>query len=290
VRTEGDTNVINTRILNKAANRWYKNRLLTNYDMDGKAIVEAGYGDNRYEIGPSQRKSILTLSYAVSGRLLLTESFSKFSEDVLFDLSRVFPFHETPLSPRPLHAFTGGMPVLDFPISGDWHQVILYNDSDSEEDFNIPLSGNTAFCTLGMDPGMSYYLYDFWNDSYLGKLEGTGDIKQTVKPGEARMISVHAVQKNPQWISTNRHILQGYVDMVDKPEWNESRRSLSGVSSVIGGEPYKVVIALNGYTPAEVLARCNEARITPRKDNPKLADLVIISIEKTKVDWEVVFE
>ena len=290
VRTEGDTNVINTRILNKAANRWYKNRLLTNYDMDGKALVETGYGEHRYEIGPVQRKSILTLSYAVSGRLLLTESFSKFSEDVLYDLSRIFPFHSTTLSPRPLHAFSGGMPVLDFPISDDWHQLILYNDSEEEAEFMVPLSGNPASGALGLDPSESYYLYDFWNDAYMGKVHGSGNICQEIQAGEARMLSVHSVKNHPQWISTNRHVLQGYVDMVDKPEWKEEGKTLSGVSSVIGGEPYNIVLALNGYTPVEVFSQCKEARISIRNDNPNLADLVIIAIENTDVEWEVVFE
>jgi len=85
VRTEGDNNVINLSGLTKAAVRWYKNRRLVNYDMDGKALVEAGHGNNRYKISPLQRKAILTLSYTVSGRLLLTESFSKFSPEIIYD-------------------------------------------------------------------------------------------------------------------------------------------------------------------------------------------------------------
>ena len=289
VRTEGDTNVITTRILNKAANRWYKNRLLTNYDMDGKALVEAGHGEHRYNIGSTQRKSILTLSYAVSGRLLLTESFSKFSKDVLYDLSRVFPFHSSTLSARPLHTFSGGMPVLDFPISDNWHQVILYNDSDSEKEFSTPLSGNTASGALGLDAQESYYLYDFWNDDFIGRIDGKEAIIQVVLPGEARMISVHAVQEIPQWISTNRHLLQGYVDLVEKPAWNSENSSLSGVSSVIGEEPYIITFALNGYHPESVKLKGAKATISVRKDNPNLADLVIRSGKNMEANWKVLF-
>jgi hypothetical protein len=289
VRTEGDTNVINTSILNKTAYRWYKNRTLTNYDMDGKAIIEAGHGHERYQISPLQRKSILTLSYAVSGRLLLTESFSKFSEEVIFELSRVFPFHSTTLSARPLHAFTGGMPVLDFPISGEWHQVVLYNDSGNARDFAIQISGNTAIGALGLDAARSYYAYDFWNDKFYGNMEGDGKLVQTVDAGEARMLSIHAVESHPQWISTNRHILQGYVDLVKKPVWNPQAYTLSGTSSVIAHEPYRITIALNGYEPLKVACNMAKARIMPRKNNPGLADLVMETDVNTDVSWEILF-
>ncbi|MEA3287876.1 MAG: hypothetical protein U9Q77_10960, partial [Candidatus Marinimicrobia bacterium] len=290
VRTEGDTNIITTRILNKAANRWYKNRRLTNYDMDGKALVEAGHGENRYPISSVQRKSILTLSYAVSGRLLLTESFSKFSEDVLYDLSRVYPFHSTSLSARPLHAFTDDMPILDFPISEDWHQVILFNDKETDQEFKVPLSGYTAFGALGLDEKESYYLYDFWNNKFRGKIGGDSLLEQIVAPGEARMISVHKVEDVPQWISTDRHILQGYVDMPDKPVWNSATKTLSGKSSLIEGESYSITIALNTYYPVSANADDAELIIIPRKDNPALVDLKISTQENKDINWRISFE
>ncbi len=289
IRTEGDTNVITTSILNKAANRWYKNRRLTNYDMDGKALVEAGHGAGRYEIGPTQRKSILTLSYAVSGRLLLTESFSRFSKEVLYDLSRVFPFHATTLSARPLHAFVGGMPVLDFRISDDWHQLILYNDSEEDQEFVVPIAGNTSAGALGLDPDHAYYLYDFWNDEFFGQVEGHGFIKQAVVAGEARMLSIHAVEAHPQWISTNRHLMQGYVDLVQKPIWDPSQKSLSGISSVVGGEPYKITIALNGYSPQKVLVQGATGKISGRDSDENLVDIILESDENTELAWKLIF-
>ncbi|MBT4411568.1 MAG: hypothetical protein HOC82_17135, partial [Bacteroidetes bacterium] len=289
VRTEGDTNIISTRILNKAANRWYKNRRLTNYDMDGKALVEAGHGNNRYQIDDIQRRTILTLSYAVSGRLLLTESFSNFSQAVLHDLSRVFPFHSSTLSARPLHAFTGGMPVLDFPISESWHQVIFYNDAETEKEFNVPISGNTALGALGLAANKSYYLYDFWNDKFLGRTEGHNTIKLAVASGEAKMISVHRVETIPQWISTNRHILQGYVDLIQKPAWDASNKTLSGESSVIGNEEYVITIALNGYTPETVQAQGASIEMKVRKNNPLLLDLIIKSDSNRNCKWSVTF-
>jgi hypothetical protein len=40
--------------------------------------------------------------------------------------------------------------------------------------------------------------------------------------------------------------MQGLVDMVGLPVWSTDKKSLSGKSKAVGGEDYKVVIALNG--------------------------------------------
>lgn len=292
VRSENDNNVMTQAGLTKAAVRWYKNRRLINYDLDGKALVETGYGNNRYKIGSVQRKAILTLSYVVSGRLLLTESFGKFSPEVIKDLSRVFPFHATTASARPLDAFVKENPsVFDFDISPSWHQLVLYNSEEGNKDFEVPLSGNTANGAMGLAANESYYFYDYWNDRFIGKLGGSNSISQTVNPGEARMISIHAVEQNPQWISTNRHIMQGYVDLVKKPEWESASNTLSGGSSVVGGDPYKITLALNGYLPERISA--NEgvnAKIIVRKDDPNLADIVLEAKDNQEVSWKVTFK
>lgn len=288
VRTAGDTNRISPRLVNQVAMRWYKNRRLTNYDMDGKALVQSGHGKNIRKIDAVQRRAILTLSYALSGRLLLTESFRLFSDEVLGDLSRLYPFHATTLTARPLDAFIRSQPtVFDFPISAGWHQLVLYNGPENDREFEIPMSGDTAFGAMGLDADRQYYIYDFWNDRFVGKVSGNASINQAVPAGEARVLSVHAAENNPQWISTDRHIMQGYVDLVKKPEWNAAENTLSGTSSVIGGEPYRITLALNGYTPRKVTANGATADIKICPDNKNLADIVLKAKENQDVTWKL---
>ncbi len=395
VRTEGDNNVLTPDAVAKAAMRWYKNRRLTNYDMDGKSLLGTG---RQFSGGMSrmQRRATLTMSYAVSGRLLLTESFSRFSPEILHDLSRVFPFHATPLSARPLDAFApanavrtssetgkkelmlkanadikirsvkgtprgstaGTMPVgdweilngtkeggkicflkdgtwtspwpdwhgiwsvndagalsmtskgsnrhpirvedvksdhlpprcpgvYDFPVSRDWHQLVLF--AAEKTSFSVPLSGETAFGAIGLDSARDYYVYDFWNNTYVGKLPGDSSIRQELEQGEARMLSVHAVASNPQWISTDRHLMQGYVDLVGKPVWDAENRSLSGTSAVVGGEPYRVTIALNGYNALSCKVEGADGRIDKR-DEAELADIVIEANQDMNAKWTVMFK
>ena len=91
---------------------------------------------------------------------------------------------------------------------------------------------------LGLDPDKEYYLYDFWNEKLVGRYYGSDQLIQELRLGETRMISIHSVEKHPQFISTNRHIMQGLVDMTGLPVWNEKKKVLSGISNVIGGEEY----------------------------------------------------
>ena len=152
------------------------------------------------------------------------------------------------------------------------------------------MSGETAFGGMGLDSNRQYYIYDFWNNRFAGKVSGKTSIKQVVPNGEARMLSVHAVEDHPQWISTDRHVMQGYVDMVKKPVWNAAKSSLSGISSVIGNEPYTITIALNGFSPKEVEAKGAVSEIKIRPDNQKLADVILKAKENKDVNWEIIYE
>jgi len=288
VRTVGDNNRIITREINKVAMRWYKNRRLINYDMDGKGLLQSGRGENIHKIETTERRAILTLSYAITGRLLLTESFRLFPNEVLYDLSRIYPFHSTTLSARPLDAFICDQPsIFIFPISENWQQLVLYNHNKEDRNFKVPVSGETAFGAMGLNANSKYYVYDFWNDRFVGKISGKDTIKQEVITGEARMFSIHAVQENPQWISTNRHIMQGYVDLVKKPVWNNKENTLSGTSSVVGGEPYRVTVALNGYMPVKVKANGAVSNFKIRTDDKNLVDIVLTTKENKDVTWEI---
>ena len=291
-RTEGDNNTLRPEAIWKVALRWYKNRRLISYDMDGKALLKTG-PRRQHTISKEARRAVLTISYAITGRLLLTEDFAKFPPEVIRDLGRVFPFHATALSARPIDAFvSGGRPsVFDFPIGREWHQVVLYNAGSEPREFSIRISGDTAFGSLGLDPARKYYVFDFWNDHFAGRIAGAGQLQQTLRPGEARMLAIHSVKDHPQFIATNRHIMQGYVDLLRKPVWDPKEQVLSGVSGVVPGETYRIVLALNGYTPGKAVA--DDARCTVRiwSNNANIADLIIRKdIYDGETPWRVSFQ
>jgi hypothetical protein len=70
------------------------------------------------------------------------------------------------------------------------------------------------------------------------------------------------------------------------PQWDAAKLQLSGTSQVIGGETYKIVIALNGYEPVSASGDCHIQIAEDRR-------LAILSIDRAangEVGWRVGFK
>ncbi len=306
-RTMGDNDRINPAIASVPGLRWYKNRVLFSYDMDAKNPDHA-FPNNRDGV-----RAMFTMCYVAGGRLLLGRSFEKMTDDNLYDLTRTVPYHATPQSARPVDAFTGAPypQVYDFAVDPSWHLLTFYNTTlegatwssdwmsllNQEKaagrlvpaEIGADLSRDPAFGGLGLDPQKSYYVYDFWNERFVGQIAGSARLQEELRPGEARMYSIHEVQPHPQFISTNRHIMQGYLDM-ESCRWHGLRRILAGRSKVIGGETYKVIVATNGRTPIACKAKGATARIEAYDASSGLAALAIDRPDNATVEWTMQFK
>ncbi len=286
-RTSADTDKITPGMATRSGLRWYKNRVVMGYCMDSKDINNSWKVDGWSGSDQDGRRMMLTMACVASSRLLLANSFRDISREALHDLSRTFPYPGEARSARPIDAFSHeGFPrVYDFAVTPQWHQVVLYNNTlpTKEEMFSIPMGGDRVDGALGLDVAKDYYAYDFWNEFFVGRIRGSAKLEQTLRPGEARMLSLHQVEEHPQFISTNRHIMQGWLDFEKYPEWDAKKRELSGASRVIGGEPYRVVIALNGHQPIGVTGGCKIELLDGR-------ELTVLSIERPQnetVSWSV---
>jgi hypothetical protein len=231
------------------------------------------------------------MSYVTTGRLLLANSFTQLSPEIIHDLTRIYPFHHTPKSHRPVDAFTQKFPrIYDFKVSPVWHQLVFFNSEDKDSlRIEVELAGSTAEGTLGLDPAEDYYVYDFWNDSFAGKIHGDGKLAQTLRPGEVRMMAIHQVSSHPQFIATNRHIMQGYLDL-SGTEWLPGQNCLQGVSQVVAGDPYVVTIAANGHVPQKAAAHTPNAQLTLEEAGSGLIQLTIMVNENAQVPWQVYFK
>ena len=214
------------------------------------------------------------------------------SQDVLHDLSRTFPYHSERRSARPVDAFVcdGWPSVYDFAVNPRLHQVVFYNNAlpTKEAGISVSLSGDPVDGAIGLDSGKMYDVYDFWNNHFVGQMEGSNTLSQTLRPGEARMLSIHEVEPNPQFLSTSRHLMQGFVDMVSEPVWKAKNHSLSGASKIIGGETYEIVVALNGFHAAKAHANGGRIRVEPFPGEKNLALLKIDAPENAVIQWRLV--
>lgn len=291
-RIWGDNDIFTPEMVTRSGLRWYKNRVIVSYDLDAKDPLKAKPLSNNDGL-----KTLMTMAYIVSGRFLMARGFYQLSPEQLFIMSRTFPYHAVPKSSRPVDAFNPGVIVpriFDFEVNPCWHQLTLYNpNSDSLKPrlniIEVSLGKSLNEGGLALNKEKEYYLYDFWNDKLIGRLRGDTTLSQDLRTGETRMISIHEAEKNPQFISTNRHIMQGYVDMTRYPSWNSSRKKLSGKSKVVGGEACRIIIALNGFKPVKALAMGARASVKVLDKMNGLAVLEIMKAENGEVEWEIDF-
>jgi hypothetical protein len=290
-RVSGDTDKINPDIISRSGLRWYKNRVVINYDMDSKEINSAWKIKGWTGSDADGRRMVLTMAYVAASRLLLANSFREFTPEQLYDLEHTFPYTTEPRSARPVDTFShDGLPrVYDFAVSPEWHQVTLFNNTlpTREETISVPLSGDISAGALGLDPSAEYYVYDFWNNHFVGRFKGGSVLEQKLRPGEARMLAVHKVEPNPQFISTSRHIMQGDLDMIGRPVWDSKQHVLSGISKVIGGETYEIVIALNGFQATSTSAGDGALHLEPFLNDANLVVLKIDSPKNAAIEWKL---
>lgn len=307
MRTEGDSDSVQAPMISKIGLRWYKSRVVVYYDKDAY---------NPFRIMPDNidgLRTMYTVGSLIYGRMELGKYFDKMTEQQLYVLSRVVPFHTTKLSARPIDAFDGkeNPAVYDFAISDNWHQLMLYNTQIKdgqpwsrnwehlkmmsqkydmvESTIEVKLGEATDEGGLGLCRDDEYYVYDFWNNEFVGKVKGGCTLKQTLRPGETRMLSIHKVHDWPEFISTNRHVMQGYVDM-KVCKWDGKKLQLSGKSDVVAGEPYKVIIACNGFVAKLSTAKSANAEINMIDKENGLAELVVRSEYNGETDWIVEFD
>ena len=154
---------------------------------------------------------------------------------------------------------------------------------------NVQLGDNTDDGGLGLDKQKSYYVFDFWNWKLIGKIAGNKMLEQNLRPGEARVMAIHDVKNHPQFLSTNRHLLQGYLDMQKYPQWKTKEMKLKGISRAIAEEEYKIVIATNGFKVKSCKAGNAKYEMKSVADD-SIYELSIISAVNANIEWEIEFE
>ena len=93
---------------------------------------------------------------------------------------------------------------------------------------------------LGLDSGKKYFAFDFWANSPMPVFQDEFNCK--VPPTSCRILAVRGMENHPVLVSTSRHVTQGMVD-VSGEVWNAAQKTLSGISQIIGNDPYELRVA-----------------------------------------------
>ena len=94
------------------------------------------------------------------------------------------------------------------------------------------------------------------------------------------MMSVHQKEKNPQVLSSDRHLMQGYLELSDI-QWKDNK--LTAKADLIENEPLKIVVANNGMQPQRVHSSAGVSSYSQLSNG--LTELTITAPQKGKVEW-----
>jgi hypothetical protein len=182
--------------------------------------------------------SIIALS---GGNMMSGDRLTQLDPHKLDLLKKVTPsFGE---AARPVDLFDSDTPSA-FALNvkktfGKWTVVGFFNASltqIAEREFSLK--------RLWLVPGKTYLAFDFWKQQFIGEIKN--EIKVKVQPGSVTLLALHEKTGQPQLISTDRHVLQGAIEL-ETVNWNEMTKTLSGISTGALHTSYNLFI----YLPEE---------------------------------------
>ncbi|MBE9481051.1 MAG: NPCBM/NEW2 domain-containing protein [Bacteroidetes bacterium] len=141
---------------------------------------------------------------------------------------------------------------------------------------------------LGLPANAKVHVFDFWNEEYLGCWE-KGYFAH-LAPASCQVLTLMVAEEYPQLISTNRHITQGWVDLI-KCSFDEKTNTYSGESQVIGNDTYELRFVFprpgKTYRIKSAVAENLKAVIN---NHQGWASIRFTSPESKKITWKVIFE
>ncbi len=122
--------------------------------------------------------------------------------------------------PGALYPYFSYLPVWDLKIGrefGAWDVVALFNWGEEEAQIGFTLD------ELGLSAG-EYVGYEFWTEQRLDAT--TEGYSMTIPAHATRLIALHKAEGRPQFLSSDRHISQGGVDLLDSA-WDADAKTLT---------------------------------------------------------------
>ncbi len=228
-----------------------------------------------------------TLQGLTGQALLSSDRLMDLSEDRVEILRRVFPAVDI----RPLDLFPSqrNKRIWDLKIShlGRNYDVVGVFNFREDRPEQIELDWKE----LGLPGDRPVHVFDFWNGEYIGAWEAGMAIK--INPTSCRVFTLLPMSERIQLVSTNRHITQGWVDLV-RLESDSDTISLSGTSRIIKNDPYQLHFVFprgTNFAIKSAVATSSSRTLPSRQTNHQgWATVTIDSDASTEVDWEVTFE
>ena len=166
-----------------------------------------------------------------------------------------------PAQPAKLYPQFGRLPVWDLHVSrpfGDWHVVALFNWGDTEATVGF------GWDEIGERADRRFVGWEFWKGECLGALSGR--LALSVPARGVRLVALQPERGHPQFLSSDRHIAQGAVEL-NGLAWDEAARTYTLDVKSVGGFPSTYFVrAPEGFSCRGVAASGGSASVAVRKD------------------------
>ncbi|MGZ8844402.1 MAG: NPCBM/NEW2 domain-containing protein [Pyrinomonadaceae bacterium] len=224
----------------------------------------------------------------LTGQALLTsDRLTDLSADRVELLRRVYPAVD--IRPLDLFSYERNKHIWDLKINhlGRNYDVVgLFNFDERKS-----APAYVSWKDLGLPADKPVHVFDFWNQEYLGTWEH--GVSLDLLPASCRVITLLTAEDHPQLISTNRHITQGWIDLVSE-DYDAAKNLFSGRSKVIKNDPYQLQFVFpreKNFAVGKVSARTSIGRLDAKVFNHQgWATVEFTSPKTTEVSWEVSFE
>ncbi len=135
------------------------------------------------------------------------------------------------IRPLDLYPVFSLLPVWDLKVRrpfAEWDVVALFNWSETEGTVGFD------FAELGLTADAGFAIYEFWTKAYQGVRKGRFEMR--VPARGVRLLAVHRARATPQFLSSDRHITQGAVEL-SRLTWDASAKTLAGSVKTVKGYP-----------------------------------------------------
>ncbi|MGI6400621.1 MAG: alpha-galactosidase [Thermoguttaceae bacterium] len=178
---------------------------------------------------PLEEARVTTTIVALPGQQTFFGDFlTKLEPERMKLLQQTLPVCD--VRPGALYPYFSNLPIWDLKVARDfedWDVVALFNWDDDEKE---------VACTtveLGLDEDKRV-AYEFWTNSYLGEIED--ELRTTVPAHGVRLVALHKAQDVPQFLSSDRHVTQGAIDL-KSCAWRADATTLDATFTLVADNP-----------------------------------------------------
>ena len=237
-----------------------------------------------------QARAFASIVGLTGGIVKIGDRMVEMSEPEVDVIRRLLPVYRG--SARPLDLFEKETPELwDLKVATEWDRwevVGLFNwGKNWSQGKKIPAATRTLaveFSRLGLEPSEKYLVFDFWGEKFLGVAQDRLSVE--VGSETARVLAVRKLPDHPWFLSYNRHLSQGGVE-IKALHWDRESGVLSGTQEVAAGYEYHLYF----YRPDSFRLVAAEVEGAPAKvsEEGPIARLSFTPPSATELKWELRF-